>query len=34
MSKATLSMVTKILATDLLAEGFIAVGIHPGWVRP
>jgi NAD(P)-dependent dehydrogenase (short-subunit alcohol dehydrogenase family) len=33
LSKAALSMVTKILAADLGSEGFIVVGIHPGWVR-
>ena len=33
MSKAALSMVTKTLAADLQSDGFIVVGIHPGWVR-
>ena len=32
LSKAALSMATKILAADLASEGFIVVGIHPGWV--
>jgi len=33
LSKSALSMATKILAADLGLEGFIVVGIHPGWVR-
>jgi NAD(P)-dependent dehydrogenase (short-subunit alcohol dehydrogenase family) len=33
LSKAALSMATKVLAADLGSEGFIVVGIHPGWVR-
>lgn len=33
VSKAALSMVTKVLAADLEPEGFVVVGIHPGWVR-
>lgn len=33
LSKAALSMVTKILAADLKPEGLIVIGIHPGWVR-
>lgn len=32
-AKAGLNMVTKCLANDLGAEGFIVVALHPGWVK-
>jgi len=33
MSKAALNMATRNLAHDLGPEGFVALAIHPGWVR-
>jgi NAD(P)-dependent dehydrogenase (short-subunit alcohol dehydrogenase family) len=32
-SKAALNQVTKTLSTELAAEGFVCVVVHPGWVR-
>ena len=32
-SKAALNMVTRLLAEDLRAEGFLTVALHPGWVQ-
>jgi NAD(P)-dependent dehydrogenase (short-subunit alcohol dehydrogenase family) len=33
ISKAALNMATTNLAHDLGPEGFVALAIHPGWVR-
>jgi NAD(P)-dependent dehydrogenase (short-subunit alcohol dehydrogenase family) len=33
LSKAALNMATKLLASDLRAEGFLTVALHPGWVQ-
>lgn len=32
-SKAALNMLTRCLAGDFLADGVIAVSVHPGWIR-
>lgn len=33
MSKAALNMASRSLASDLRAEGLVAVAISPGWVQ-
>jgi NAD(P)-dependent dehydrogenase (short-subunit alcohol dehydrogenase family) len=33
LSKTALNMATRNLAHDLAGEGFVALAIHPGWVR-